>query len=115
MFPDDVVDGSDEADRQVRSQEVGGRSADHGVDLVVGNRDVTPLVAIPDDPVVGRDAIDGLRIDSGEPNFVTRIACSQPRIDMEEFDVCNFHGLTSERDSHSSHYVKPVRDGWLRP
>ena len=53
------------------------------------------LVAVADDAVVEGYAEDGLGVDAGEADLVTLIAVTEARVEMEEFDVGDFHNAIS--------------------
>ena len=67
------------------------RLVDHARDLPFGQRSVAALVAVADDAVVEGYAEDGLGVDAGKADLVALVAVAEARVEVEEFDVGDFH------------------------
>ena len=91
-FAHSVVQRAHQAGAERASDVVERRLVDHARDLPLGERGVAALVAVADDAVVEGYAEDGLGVDAGEADLVALIAVAEARIEVEEFDVGDFHG-----------------------
>ena len=87
-----VVQRAHQAGAERTSDIVERRLVDHARDLPLGQRGVAALVAVADDAVVEGYAEDGLSVDAGEADLVALVAVAEARIEVEEFDVGDFHG-----------------------
>ena len=87
-----VVQRTHQTGAERTSDVVERRLVDQARDLPFAQRGVAALVTVADDAIVEGYAKDGLGVDAGEANLVALVAVAKARVEVEEFDVGDFHG-----------------------